>query len=383
MLTLVDGIGTYGGGESLAREITMGLDPARFEPEFCVSRWEPREEYQVGLDELREANVPFIGLERGSRLDLRPWRRLIAHMRERRVDVLHSHKFGSNVWGALISRRARAPVFVAHEHTWSFEGNPLRRTLDRELIARRADAFVAVSEDDRRKMHEIEGIPLEKLRFIPNGIPAPDPADSAADLRAELGIDPGQPVIGTVATLRPQKALDVLIRATVPLAKRFPGLRLLIAGGRAGGEDGGPDPDREALEALARSLGVGEEVVMLGHRSDVPNVLAALDVAVLSSDYEGSPLSVMEYMEAAKPVVATRVGGLPDLVDDGVTGRLVDPQDPEGFAAAVADLLADPARAVEMGLAGRERRRAEFSIEGTTRRVEQLYEELVSRRERR
>jgi glycosyltransferase involved in cell wall biosynthesis len=380
VLTLVDGIGTYGGAESLARQIAMKLDPERYDSTYCVSRWEPLEEYRVGVEELAEAGVEFIGLERDSRFDLRPWRRLVAQMRERRFDILHSHKIGSNVWGALIAPRARTPVFVAHEHTWSFEGQPLRRFLDRRLIARRADAFVAVSEDDRRKMHEIEGIPLEKLRFIPNGIPMPERGPRRADLRLELGIGPEQPVIGTVATLRPQKALDVLVRATVPLARSFPGLRVLIAGGQAGGEMRGAeqgDPEREALEALAGELGVGENVVMLGHRSDVPDVLEAIDVAVLSSDFEGSPLSVMEYMEAAKPVVSTRVGGLPDLVEDGVTGLLVEPQDPEGLAAAIATLLGDPARAAAMGEAGRARRRAEFSLEGTTRHVEALYEELI------
>jgi glycosyltransferase involved in cell wall biosynthesis len=379
VLTLVDGIGTYGGAESLARQIAMNLDQSRFESAYCVSRWEPREEYRVGVDELDQAGVEFIGLERESRFDLRPWRRLVKQMREQRFDVLHSHKIGSNIWGALIAPRARTPVFIAHEHTWSFEGQPVRRFLDRELIARRADAFVAVSEDDRRKMHEIEGIPLEKLRFIPNGIPMPDRGPRQADLRAELGIAAGQPVIGTVATLRPQKALDVLLRAVVPLVERFPDLRVLIAGGRPGGREDAPDPEREALETIARKLGVGESVVMLGHRSDIPDVLDALDVAVLSSDFEGSPLSVMEYMEAAKPVVSTRVGGLPDLVEEGVTGFLVEPQDPEGLATAVGTLLADPRRAVEMGLAGRERRRAEFSLEGTTRHVEALYEELSRR----
>lgn len=376
VLTLVDGIGTYGGAESLARQIAMSLDPQRFESVYCVSRWEPRPEYQVGVDELREAGTGFIGLERGSKLDLGPWRQLIARMRREGFDVLHSHKTGSNIWGALLKPLASVPVFVAHEHTWSFEGQPLRRFLDRELIARRADAFVAVSEADRRRMHEIERIPLEKLRFIPNGIPTPEPPRPGADVRAELGIGPEQPVIGTVATLRPQKALDVLVRAAVPLAADHPDLRVLIAGGQAGGREGAADPEREALERLAGELGVAEQVVMLGHRADVPDVLAALDVAVLSSDFEGSPLSVMEYMEAGKPVVATSVGGVPDLVEEGVTGFLVEPQDAEALAAAVAKLIERPERMAEMGAAGRRRRRAEFSLEGTTRKIESLYEEL-------
>jgi glycosyltransferase involved in cell wall biosynthesis len=378
VLTLVDGIGTYGGAESLARQIAMNLDRSRFESTFCVSRWEPRASYERGLVELRDAGVRFLGLERRSRFNLAAWRRLVAQMRERRVDVLHSHKIGSNIWGALLSPLARTPVFVAHEHTWSFEGQPQRRFLDRELIARRADAFVAVSEEDRQRMHEIEGIPIEKLRFIPNGIPTPAAPDPGADVRAELGIAPDQPTIGVVATLRPQKALDVLIRASIPLTLEFPGLQVLIVGGEAGGLEGGPDPEREKLEQLARGLGVADNVRVLGHRPDIPNVLEALDVAVLSSDFEGSPLSVMEYMEAGKPVVSTRVGGVPDLVEDGVTGLLVEPQDPAALAAAIARLLRDPDESARMGEAGRERRRGEFSIENTTRCVEALYEELYA-----
>jgi glycosyltransferase involved in cell wall biosynthesis len=372
VLTLVDG--TRGGGESLARQIAVHLDRSRFESVLCVSRRIPAGERTRLAAELREAGVGFLGLERRSRFDLAPWVRLLQFLKRERFAVLHAHKIGSNVWGALVSPAAGVPVFVAHEHTWAFQGQPLRRLLDRQLIARRADAFVAVSTEDRRRMHEVEGIPLEKIRFIPNGIPAPPPPRPGADVRGELGIRAGAPVVGAVATLRAQKALDVLVRASVPLARRFPGLRVLIAGG-----DGRPgEPERERLATLARELGVGEQVCLLGPRSDIPELLAALDVATLSSDFEGSPLSVLEYMEAGKPVVATRVGGVPDLVEDGVTGLLVAPRDPEGLAEALAELLDDPGRAAAMGRAGRERQRREFSISSTVRRVEALYEELYA-----
>jgi glycosyltransferase involved in cell wall biosynthesis len=258
------------------------------------------------------------------------------------------------------------PVIVAHEHTWSYQGQPLRRLADRVVIARGSSAFVAVSREDQRRMIEIEGIRPQDTLFIPNGIPAP-PAASGSDVRAELGIAPEAPVIGTVSVLRPQKALDVLLRASRILVEEFPGLRVLIAG----------EGDRRfALEDLTAELGLQDAVMFLGVRTDVPDVLEALDVAVSSSDFEGSPLSVMEYMEAARPVVATRVGGIPDLIDDGAQGLLVEPQDPAGFAAAVAQLLRDPERARQMGERGRERRRTEFDIDVMVRRLEALYEEL-------
>ncbi len=375
VLTLVDGIDTNGGGERLAQQIATNLDSSRFETTLCVSRWRHEEQHEAALAELRDAGVRFLGLKRGSRLQLGPWRELIAYMREWRADILHTHKFGSNAWGALIAPRARVPVFVAHEHTWSYEGQPHRKLIDRRLIARRADAFVAVSREDRRRMIEVERIPAAKVRFIPNGIPDPPPPDPSHDVRAELAIAPGQPVIGAVATLRPQKALDVLIRAIPRLREAIPSIRVLVVGGG----DGPTEPEPRRLREVARDLGVEESLSFLGARTDVPDLLCAFDIAVLSSDYEGSPLSIMEYMAAGKPVVATRVGGAPDLVEDGVTGLLVDPQDPDGLAAAIASLLGDPARAAAMGKAGRERQRREFSIEATTRRVEALYQELLAR----
>jgi glycosyltransferase involved in cell wall biosynthesis len=372
VLTLVDGIGHHGGGETLAREITTRLDKSRFEAIFCVTRWQPSPEFSGALAELDGAGVRFVGLERGGRLDLRPWGRVLRMLRGG-VDILHSHKFGSNVWAAGLTLLARPPVFVAHEHTWSYSGDRPRILLDRRLIAPRADAFVAVSRDDQRKMVEIERIPPEKTRFIPNGIDLePPPEDAGKRVRRELGLDPGQPVIGTVATLRAQKALDVLIEAALMLREEFPDLAVLIAGGAD------PTAAEEAarLKALAERLGAGETVRFLGPRDDIPSLLAALDVAVISSDYEGSPLSVMEYMEAALPVVATRVGGVPDIVVDGETGFLVPPRDPAAITAALTRLLAEPELARRMGEAGRRRRRAEFDLSATVRRVEQLYEEL-------
>ena len=159
----------------------------------------------------------------------------------------------------------------------------------------------------------------------------------------------------------------MLLRAAAILRPQFPRLRVLIAGW---GEE------RAHLEALIDELGLERTVTLLGHRADVPDFLEALDVAVSSSDFEGSPLSIMEYMEAGKPVVATRVGGVPDLIEQGVHGLLVERRNPSALAASIAELLRDPDRAAKMGVRGRERRRSEFDIEVTRRRFEELYEEL-------
>jgi glycosyltransferase involved in cell wall biosynthesis len=377
VLTLVDRLGTSGGGERLAMQVAMRLDRERFESWYCASRWAedgpPDDAERRVVDELRAAGVNALGLGRRSPAAVWSWRPLLRVLRGERIDVLHSHKFGSNVWAALLAPLARVPVLVAHEHTWSYEGQPLRRFLDRELIARRSAAFVAVSNEDRRRMIEIERIPPDAVTFVPNGIDALPPGDGAR-VRRELGIPPEAPLVGAVAVLRPQKGLDVLVRAAAEAAREVPALRLAIAG---------EGPERARLEALASELGAADRVMLLGHRSDVPDLLAALDVAASSSWFEGSPLAMMEYMDAGLPVVATRVGGVPDLIDDGVQGRLVEPGDAGALARAIVELVSDRERAAEMGARARERRRAEFDLNGTVRRLEGLYERLVAERGRR
>jgi glycosyltransferase involved in cell wall biosynthesis len=370
VLTLTDQLVYLGGGaERVAMEIATRLDQSRFESVFCASRyWDGLENERVQEAERRMqgAGVRYFGLGRRTSTDIYRWLGLRRLLRRERVDVIHAHMFGSNAWGTVIGRLARVPVIVAHEHTWSFEGRPLRRLVDREVIGRGSTAFIAVSRDDQRKMIEIEGVNPKKILHVPNGIAAPPPP-SGADVRLELGIPAGARVIGTVSVLRPQKALDVFVRASARLLRERSDLYVLLAG------DG---PLRGELTELVRSLGVQDRLLMLGYRSDASDVVAALEVAISSSAYEGSPLAVMEYMESARPIVATRVGGVPDLIEDGVNGLLVDPGDEAALAAAIGRMLADPEAARRMGEAARERRRREFTVDLMVRRFEALYERL-------
>jgi glycosyltransferase involved in cell wall biosynthesis len=144
----------------------------------------------------------------------------------------------------------------------------------------------------------------------------------------------------------------------------------------------GDGPEEAALRAQIAGLGLEDVVLLLGTRSDVPEVLAALDVAVCCSDFEGTPLSVMEYMAAGRPVVATRVGGLPELIEHGVHGLLFELRDPDDLANKVAELLRDPERRDQMGARGVERHKREFDIDATTRQLEFLYECLYAQSER-
>ena len=218
-------------------------------------------------------------------------------------------------------------------------------------------------------MVEVERIDPAKLIVLPNGIPSRTSGASNGVLREELGLSPDDRVIGSVAVLRPQKALDVLVRAARKLVDEFPRLHLVIAG---------EGPERERLEPLIAELGLGSHVHLLGMRTDVPDLLAGLDVAVSSSAFEGSPLAILEYMQAGLPVVATRVGGVPDIVASGETGVLVEPGDPDALAAAVAGLLRDPEMVTAMGRRGRERQQHEFDLDLMVRRLEGIYERLIA-----
>jgi glycosyltransferase involved in cell wall biosynthesis len=371
VVTLTHSLVPYGGAEQIAKLIMMRLDPARFDRTLCVTR-PPRDRHaddiEATLAELDSAGVRVVVLNRPFRFAFWSWWPLVKLLRRERVEILHAHQFGSNAWGTIIGRLARVPVVIAHEHSGSFDQEALRRFVHREVIARGSDIFLAVSRNSRDRMIEVEGIDPRDVLFVPLGIP--DPSRTAShDVRSELGIAPGQPVVGTVGVMRPEKALDLLVRSAVSLAPQFPGLRILIVGDGA---------ERPRLEKLIDELGVRETVSVVGFRRDIPDVLAALDVAVCCSDFEGSPLSVMEYMEAGKPIVATRVGGVPDIIDDGVHGLLVPPQDPAALATAIGALLRDPERAAEMGRQAQTRRRGDFHIDNLVRRMENLYEELYA-----
>jgi glycosyltransferase involved in cell wall biosynthesis len=371
VLILIDRLPMAGGAERFARELALRLDPARFRRTVCVTRWSDTKnlspEAAGGFEALRAAGVEILGMSRDSRLALGAWRPLLGVLRER-VDILHSHMFGSNVWASVLGTIAQTPVIVAHEQTWSYEGQPLRRLLDGKLIGRQADAFICVSREDRRRMIEVEGIDPGKIVLVPNAIPSPEPR-KRSDLRSELGLDDDVPVIGAVCVLRPQKALDVLLRAVPLVRDEFPRARLVIVGG---------GPERERLESLAAEIGVEDATEFLGQRTDAAELVFGFDVAVLSSDFEGTPLAVMEYMAAARPIVATAVGGVPEMLEDGEHGLLVPPQDPEALARAIAGLLRDRTAADELGRRAQERQRREFDIEAAVRRIEALYEDLYA-----
>lgn len=370
VLLVIRRLAEGGGAERFTLGLAAALPRDRIEPWVCITR----SATEGALRTLREADVPFVVLGRRTRWESHRMLGLVGLLRRERFDVLHSHMFGSNLWGTLIGRAAGVPVLIAHEHTWSYEGMPARVWIDANVIGRFATRFVAVSSADARRMVEHEGVPAEKVVVMPT---AYVPHNSAnGDIRSELGIGDDVPLIATAAVLRPQKAIDVLLDAFALVLKRVPSAHLVIAGDS-------PPASRtqllQTLEARARDLGIGRSVHFLGARTDVDAILMAADAAALSSDYEGSPLFVFECMAHDVPLVATAVGGVPDVIENGVSGVLVPQRDPPALASALSALLNDPARRAALSAAGR-RRLGEFTIASVANRFADLYEDLVAAR---
>jgi glycosyltransferase involved in cell wall biosynthesis len=221
-------------------------------------------------------------------------------------------------------------------------------------------------------MVEWEHVPAEKVRLMPNPY-IPRPPSAGGDLRAELGIDAGAPVIGTAARMRPEKALEVLIDAFAAVLRSFPEAQLVLAG------DG---PSRPRLVRRVASRGLADRVHFLGMREDIDVLTRALDVAAMSSVFEGSPLFGFECMAHEVALVATAVGGLNDVFENGRTALLVPPRDSEALAGSIVTLLRDPGRRARIAAAAHAELE-NYTIEHVVMRYVELYEQLAGRAEHR
>jgi glycosyltransferase involved in cell wall biosynthesis len=360
-LFLVDHASTSGGAERLVAGLATHLPRDRIEPWVCSTRHgEP-----AAVNELREAGIPYIELNRRATWQVYRLWPLAALLRTKRIDVVHSHMFGSNMWGTLIGRACRVPVILAHEHNWSYEG-AMRMWLDGHVIGRLATRFITVSAANRERMITLEGVPADKVQVMPTAyIPHPGPP---SDIRAELGIPAAAPLVGTAAVVRAEKRLDVLLDAFALLRARVADAHLVIAG------DG---PCSSEVEQHVEHLGLDGSVHLLGRRRDVDSILRGADVGAMSSDWEGMPLFTFECMANDTPLVATAVGGLTEVVRDGETGLLVAPGDPGALAVALERVLTDRPFARRLA-ANAATRLGEYEINAVAAQFADLYEQLLA-----
>jgi len=284
-------------------------------------------------------------------------------LRELRIDVVHSHEFTMAVYGCAAARWLGLP------HIVTMHGNETvmdawRRRAALRWSLKRSRAFVAVSESTRTSMQARLRLPDGSIRVIPNGVPL-RPGERTRT-RRKLGVEDDEVLILMVGNLRRRKGHAVLLEALAELHRTgcASPWQLAIAG------DG---RQRESLTRLTAELGIADRVQLLGHRDDIPDLQAAADIFAMPSYWEGMPLSILEGMIVGKAIVASNVGGIPEMLRDGDSGLLVPAGDPLALAHALRRLIEDPAQRERLGAAARRRAEAEFHVEVMADRYEHLY----------
>lgn len=320
----------------------------------------------------RVRHVPMAGPWGWTRLP-----QLTAAIVRGRYDVVHTHLLRADMYGALAARMARVPGLVATKHNLEARlEHPVWRRLHRRT-ARLPHLTIGISDAVREWAVTTGGAPAARTRVVLYGIDAAPFADlDRAGARAELGIDPDARVVLCPARLDPQKNHGMLLRAFERVHRELPGSVLLLAGGRQLGSE----VYERDLHALADLIEVDGAVRWLGVRSDMRRLLAACDIVALASDWEGFGLVLLEAMAAARPVVATAVGGVPEVVSDGETGLLVPAGDMFGFGDALAHLLRDDADRERMGAAAARRARETFALDRMRAATQAIYDEVLGAR---
>ncbi len=295
---------------------------------------------------------------------------LTGHLLGTRADVVHNHMYRAEVVGtraalAVGAATGRKPTVVSTVHS-----SRIRSDLDQDLLRALTpsmDRLIAVSRAIVDKIHleRREGAPIE---LIHNGVDLEryDHQSACCTLREEYELEAESQLVGVVARLEPEKGHLTLLEAWPSVVERVPSAVLLVVG---------EGSQRELLESRVLELGIVGRVVFTGLRDDIPAVTAALDVAVLPSYREAQGLTILEAMALSRPVVATNVGGIPEMVEDGVTGLLVEPHDANGLADAIVRLLTDHPFADTVARAGHDLVHQRFCIDGMVSAVEEIYAE--------
>jgi glycosyltransferase involved in cell wall biosynthesis len=310
--------------------------------------------------------------------DPRAVRALSRIVHDGRFDVVHAHGFKAGFIGRLAVRTAgggpRPFVVTAHNHVLTRTDTPAAarwryRTVERSL-ERYVTRYIAVSESIARELIDVYNLPAEKVAVVRNGVDVtPFLAEQdRADARVALGVPVDSPVVGLAARFSAQKGLRDLVAAVPELVRRIPGVHVVI---------GGSGPLESELRSQAMALGVSDAIVWPGHVLNMPRFLSALDVFVSPATTEAFGIALIEAAAAGVPTIATRVGGVPEVILDGETGLLVAPHDPSALAQAIVGLLDDRHTAIKLAEHARRRAIMEFSPEAMVDGTLEVYADAL------
>ena len=363
VLQLIDGL-NIGGAEILLRDLSVGLAQRGFRVSIGYSTPGPL------ARDLTELGLPITRLPRLMRIDPILFGGMIRLMRRDLPQIVHTHLFKSDFHGRLAARIAGVPVVVSTLHSidrWA-QKQPLGNLYG--WTSRFADRIIAISEDVKKFHMANTAVDESKFVTIENGVDVQRfsrHSTNGQTIRNEFDFDDSNLLFGIVGRLTPPKDHKTFLQAAALILQSLPLARFLIVG------DG---PLRTELELYAQELGIQNKIIFAGVRRDIPAILSSLDVLVSSSLWEGIPVSLLEGMAAALPVVATRVGSVPDVVTEE-TAVLVPPSDPTAIAQSCVMLVKDSELRQRMGQAGLKRVSSHYSIDAMIDRTTALYTELL------
>ena len=346
-----------GGAERQLALLAPGLRDRGFD--LCIATLRHQGRY---FDALRASGFETAHVNMRSRTDLLGVLRGYRLWRSRPALVL-TQSVNAHVIGQAIARRTRSAHVAIEQSGPGMQHGWQRRALSK-LAARGVDRVVAVSRSQIPELRQL-GYTAEAIRIIPNGSTEPLVTRPPAEVRRELGLAENDVVVLLVAALRPEKRADVFVDAIALARARDPRVRGLIAGG---------GPLLEEIQRRATSTRDG--LLVLGERSDVPNLMNCADLVALSSDVEGIPLAVVEAMAVGRPVIATDVGGIPEVVAPS-TGMLVPPRSPAALSQAILELAAAPGVRAALGAEGRAQFVANFTADLMVERYARLLDEVI------
>jgi glycosyltransferase involved in cell wall biosynthesis len=364
-----------GGTERQFLYALKGLDRSRFDVRVgCLARIGP---FMKDVQALKVPIWEYPTRSMYSFQTLRGQLRFVRDIRREDIQIIHAYGFYPNLFAILPAAMGTKCVRIASVRDMGvFSDRHKMKMVTQAMACRFADCVIANSDAVRQWLIK-QGLGRYDIRVIPNGIAIPQKSEYKNDfpIRAELNIDRNAHVIAVVSRLVRTKGLEVFLEAAAALAPRFPSTRFLIVGGAC------VEPDyRTELENRAAALNLTGRVIFAGQRDDVPQIMREVDISVLPSLSESFSNSLLESMAHGLPVIATHVGGNPEVISDGLNGILIPPRDSAALARAISGLLESPELARRLGESARDKVVREYSLERLLRRTEDLYTSLLERR---
>lgn len=363
VLFLLDSLSPVGGAEKVAVKIAISLKKSgNYLPIFCSTR------SGGSLEEvLKTNNIDYLLLRRRRIFDAHKFKPLINLIREQNIKIIHSHNLGSNLWGSVIGAIAGVPVRIAHKHGQDY--STWRSLVFDKIVSNLSRKIIFVSNDEREAFIRRIGADPEKCLTVYNGISINNiDHPSEEKMRNKYGIHKERVVVGIIARFAPEKDHETFLLAAREVLRRQREFTFLLVG------EGKTKP---FMEKLSEDFGIKNHTVFTGFVSNTGEVLSIIDIGCLTSRREGMGIALLEYMAFHKPIVSTNAGGIPEVVQEGINGFLVNPGDYKSMAARIIELAKNVRLRKQMGDEGFSILKDKFTDTIMVSDIEKLYDQSL------